>query len=176
MVYEGTNTIKNYKIQKLASEFETIRMKNSDTIAEFHSRLKDIVNSLYNLNEIIPEYRVVKKILKSLLDRFIPKITVIEESKYLNTLKKNKLLGSFQTFETNSLSKSSSQKKESIAFKVKVFQNFDDEVEDIDLDKEEKADLVKNLKKLLRLSKNFKNILKPNRNKNNDRPSNQRVN
>ena len=94
MIYEGTNTVKKSKIQRLTSDFKIIIMKYSKTITEVHSRLKDIVNSLYILNEIIPEYRVVKKILQSLSDRFIPKITFIEEIKDLNTFKENEFLGS----------------------------------------------------------------------------------
>ena len=45
VVYEGTNTVKNSKIQRLTSNFEMIRVKENETITEFHSRLKDIVNS-----------------------------------------------------------------------------------------------------------------------------------
>ena len=68
------------------------------------------------------------------------------------------------------LFKSSSQKKESnIAFKTKIFQNYDDEDEDLDLNEEEMTALATNLKKFLRLNKNSKNYSnKPNRNKNNE--------
>lgn len=119
MIYEGISTVKNSKIQRLTSDFELIRMKENETITEFHSRLKDIVNSLYNLDEVIPEYHVVKKILRSLPECFIHKITVIEESKDLNTLKENELLGSLQIFEADVLLKSSSQKKDhNISFKA----------------------------------------------------------
>ena len=52
----------------------------------FHSKLKDIVNFLYNLGKNISESRVVKKILRSLPDKFLPKITAIEESKDLDSL------------------------------------------------------------------------------------------
>ena len=81
MFYEGTNTIKNSKIQRLTSDFETIRMKDGETITNFHSRLKDIVNFLYNLHEIIYEHIIVKKIPRSLSDRLIPKITAIKRVK-----------------------------------------------------------------------------------------------
>lgn len=111
-VYEGTNTVKNSKIQRITSDFGTIRMKENETFTEFHSRLKKHSNSLYNLDEIILEHHVVKKILRSLPKWFIPKITAIKESKDLNSLKENELLGSLQTFEADVLSKSLSQKKD----------------------------------------------------------------
>lgn len=80
-------------------------------------------------------------------DRFIPKIIAIEESKDLNILKENDLLGSFQTFEADVLFKSSSQKKDmNIALKAQQFHNSIDEDEDLDLNEDKMTDLAKNLK------------------------------
>lgn len=154
-------------------------MKENETITEFHIRLKDIVNSLYNLDEVIPEYHVVKKILRSLPECFIHKITVIEESKDLNTLKENELLGSFQIFEADVLLKSSSQKKDhNISFKAQQSHNSDvedDDDDDLDLNDDEIALLAKNLGKFLRLNKKFNNRpCKPNENNNKRGLSNQR--
>lgn len=66
-----------WETQRPTSEFETISFIDNETFTEFHSKQKDIVNSLHNLNKIIHEHRVVKKILRFLLDQVIPKITVI---------------------------------------------------------------------------------------------------
>ncbi|KAM7519319.1 hypothetical protein LguiB_018281 [Lonicera macranthoides] len=135
-----------------------IKMKDNETITEFHTRLKDIVNSLYNLNEIIPEHRVVKKILRSLPERFIPKITAIEGSKDLNALKENELLGSLQTFEADVFSKSSFQKKDkTFAFKVQQSQNLEieNDDDDLELNDDEMALITKNFGKFLRLNKQF---------------------
>ena len=52
-----------------------------------------------------------KKSYGLLLDRFLPKITDIEESKNLDSLTENELIGSLQTFESNRLSKYKTQKK-----------------------------------------------------------------
>lgn len=59
--------------------------------------------------------------LRSLPNRFVYKVTAFEESKYLNILTKNDLLGSPQTFEANVLNKNSSKnlnKEKSIAFRA----------------------------------------------------------
>lgn len=69
-------------------------MEEDESFNAFHSRLKDIVNYLHNLGEIISKSRVVKKIIRSLPDRCLPKVTTIEESKDLNSLTKNELIGS----------------------------------------------------------------------------------
>ena len=46
---------------------------------EFYAKLKDMVNSAFNLRETIPEPKIVRKVLRSLLKRFHAKITAIEE-------------------------------------------------------------------------------------------------
>ncbi|WP_375682424.1 hypothetical protein [Bartonella sp. AP28SXKL] len=86
--FEGNTSVKNSKIQRLTTEFELIRMSETEAFDQFHKRLRHIVNTLDNLGEKIQENRVVKKILRSLPNQFVPKITAIEESKDLNKLSK----------------------------------------------------------------------------------------
>ena len=59
---------------------------------EFYAKLKDIVNSTFNLEETIPEPKVVRKVLRSLPERFHVKITAIEESKDTDKIPLTKLL------------------------------------------------------------------------------------
>ena len=51
--YEGTKAVKTVKLQKLTSVFEEIRMEEDETFDEFYAKLKDIVNSAFNLGESI---------------------------------------------------------------------------------------------------------------------------
>ncbi|CAL2236812.1 unnamed protein product [Prunus armeniaca] len=96
-------------------QFETIMMDENETISEFYAKLCIIVNACSSLGEKIPEDRVVKNILRSLPQRFQPKITAIEEIHDLNTLKVQELIGSIQTYEMKHLSP---KKSKSVAFKV----------------------------------------------------------
>ena len=48
-----------------------------ETFDEFYAKLKDIMNSAFNLGEFIMESKIVRKILRSLPERFHAKITVI---------------------------------------------------------------------------------------------------
>ena len=61
--------------------------------------LKDIVNSAFNLGEQILELKIVRKILRSLLERFHAKITDVEESKDLDSIPLTKLIGILQTYK-----------------------------------------------------------------------------
>ncbi|KAB1227705.1 hypothetical protein CJ030_MR1G005712 [Morella rubra] len=99
--HEGTKTVKNSKLQMLTTKFEEIRMKEDETFDEFYAKLNDIVNSSYNLGEKIPEHRVVRKVMRSLPERFRSKVTAIEESKDLDTVKIEELVGSLQTYEVS---------------------------------------------------------------------------
>ena len=84
--YEGTKAIKTVKFQRLTSSFEEIRMEEDETFDEFYAKLKDIVNSAFNLGECIVESKIVRKILRSLPKRFHAKITVIEEVKNIDQI------------------------------------------------------------------------------------------
>ena len=75
--YEGTKAVKTVKPQQLTSSFEEIRMEEDETFDEFYAKLKDIVNSAFNHGECIAESKIVKKILRFLLERFHTNIIVI---------------------------------------------------------------------------------------------------
>ena len=66
---------------------------------KFYAKFKDIVNSAFNLGETIPEPKIVRKVLKSLPERFHAKITAIEESKDIDKIPLIELVGNLQTYE-----------------------------------------------------------------------------
>ena len=55
-------------------------MEEDESFDEFYAKFKDIVNSAFNLEETIPEPKIVRKMLRSLPEKFHAKITTIEES------------------------------------------------------------------------------------------------
>ena len=61
--YEGTKAVKTVKFQRLTSNFVEIRMKEDETFNEFYAKLKDVVNSTFNLGESIVESKIVRKSL-----------------------------------------------------------------------------------------------------------------
>ena len=79
--YKGIKVVKTVKLQRLTSSFEEIRMEEDETFDEFYAKLKNIVNSAFNLGKSIVEAKIVRKILRSLHKRFHAKITTIEEVK-----------------------------------------------------------------------------------------------
>ena len=74
-------------------------MEEDESFNEFYTKLKDIVNSAFNLGKTILEPKIVRKVLKSLLERFHAKITAIEESKETDKIPLIELVGNLQTYE-----------------------------------------------------------------------------
>ena len=97
--YEGTKAVKDSKLQRLTTRFEEIKIEEDESFDEFYAKLKDIVNSTFNSGETIPEPKVVRKVLKSLPERFHTKIIAIEESKDIDSIPLIKLVGNLQTCE-----------------------------------------------------------------------------
>ena len=91
--YEGTKAVKDSKLQRLTTSFEEIKMEEDESFDELYAKLKDIVNSAFNLRETIPEPKIVRKVLRSLPERFHAKITAIEESKDIDKIPLTELVG-----------------------------------------------------------------------------------
>ena len=49
--YEGTKAVKDSKLQRLTTSFEEIKMEEDKSFDKFYAKLKDIVNSIFNLGE-----------------------------------------------------------------------------------------------------------------------------
>ena len=69
-------------------------MVKDETFDEFYAKLNDIVNSTFNLGEVYEEPKIVRNILRSLTEDFRLKVTVITESKDVNTITVDELVGS----------------------------------------------------------------------------------
>ena len=74
-------------------------MEEDESFDEFYAKLKDIVNSTFNFGETVLEPKIVRKVLRSLLERFHAKITAIKESKDIDKISLTKLVGNSQTYK-----------------------------------------------------------------------------
>ena len=117
--YEGTKAIKDSKFQRLTTSFEEIKMEEVESFDEFYAKLKDIVNSAFNLGETIPEPKIVRKVLRSVPERFHAKIMAIEESKDIEKIPLTELVGNLQTYKLRLSRIGKSGKGKSMALKAK---------------------------------------------------------
>ena len=81
------SAIKVSKLQMFTTKFKNIMTRENKKFSFFYSKLSDIVNSSFNLGEPIPNSKVVRKILGSLLERFRPKFTAIKESEDIDSMR-----------------------------------------------------------------------------------------
>ena len=116
---EGTEAVKDSKLQRLTTSFEEIKMEEDQSFDEFYAKLKDIVNLAFNLGETILEPKIVRKVRRSLPKRFHAKIIVIEESKDIDKIPLTELVGNLQTYELDLTRIGKSSKSKSMALKAK---------------------------------------------------------
>ena len=112
------------------------------TFDEFYAKLKDIVNSAFNLRESIAESKIVRKILRSLLEKFHAKITAIEEVKDIDKIHMIELVGNLQTYEIGLGVMGKGEKSRYLALKgiEEEIDNSKDEDESEDEDKDDDKD------------------------------------
>ena len=94
-------------------------MEGDESFDEFYTKFKDIENSAFNLGKTILELKIVRKVLRSLLERFHAKITAIEESKDIDKIPLTELVGNLQTYELGLSRIRKSSKSKSMALKAK---------------------------------------------------------
>ena len=85
--YEGTKKVKDAKLQMLTTRFEDLRMSEDESFVSFYSKLNEVVIGKFNLGEKTEDSKVIRKILRSLLESFRAKVTAIEKSKDFDEIK-----------------------------------------------------------------------------------------
>jgi hypothetical protein len=98
-IFKGDERVKRVRLQSLRGEFEALHMKDGESVSDYFSRLLVIVNGLKRNNEKVNDIRVVEKVLRSLSSKFEHVIIAIKESKDLEKLTIEELLGSLQVHE-----------------------------------------------------------------------------
>jgi DNA polymerase III sliding clamp (beta) subunit (PCNA family) len=74
-------------------------MLKDETFNEFYTKISDLRNFMVSLGKMVLDAKLIKKIIRSLPERFKIKVTTIEESKDLDSMKIEELLGSLQTYK-----------------------------------------------------------------------------
>ena len=77
--YEGASKVKQSKLQTYKGQFEILKMKEEEKIAEYLLRVDEIVNVNRGLGGVIKEREVVDKVLRTLPMKYDSKLSTLEE-------------------------------------------------------------------------------------------------
>ncbi|KAK3023450.1 hypothetical protein RJ639_042662 [Escallonia herrerae] len=97
--YHGDDKVRAINLQTLTRDFENMKMKENETLAEFFTKFMDLINQMKSLGEDISNKRIVEKVLISLPEKFDPKVAIIEETKDIFELGVQELMASLKSYE-----------------------------------------------------------------------------
>eukprot|EP00253_Pinus_taeda_P025918 PITA_25918 len=91
--------VKTAKLQMLRRDFETLSMKESNTIDSFFTQVIGLITQIRYHGEILEERRIVEKILRCLPSRFEVVVVAIKETKDLSQFTVDELSASLMSHE-----------------------------------------------------------------------------
>eukprot|EP00253_Pinus_taeda_P015959 PITA_15959 len=113
--YEGDEQVKRAKLKTLRIQYETLKMYNDESVANYFLRVDEVVNCMKNLGEEIKEAIVVEKVLRSLSPKFESKLSVIEKKENVRILTMSHLHGILTAYE---MRKGGPSDRREVAFKA----------------------------------------------------------
>ncbi|MCH98477.1 retrovirus-related Pol polyprotein from transposon TNT 1-94, partial [Trifolium medium] len=97
--FQGSTKVKRAQLQALRGEFETLRMKEDESVNDYFGRVLATVNKMKIQGETMEQRIVVEKILRSMTRKFNYVVCAIEESNNVETLSIDELQGSLLVHE-----------------------------------------------------------------------------
>ncbi|XP_074374550.1 uncharacterized protein LOC141714932 [Apium graveolens] len=95
----GADKEKEAKAQTLKSEFESLRMKDSEKLDDLCMRLNGLVTNIRALGKTMAEEYVVKKLIRAIPTKFLQITSAIEQFGNLKTMSVEEVMGSLRAHE-----------------------------------------------------------------------------
>ena len=98
-MHMGAERVKDGNVQTLKMEFKGLRMKESESVDNFASRLTTIVNQIQALGEEFEEAYAVKKFLRAVPNKSLQIASTIEQFGDLKTMTMEEVIGRLKAHE-----------------------------------------------------------------------------
>ena len=109
VAHEGTNQVKQSRIELLMRKYELFEMSDKETVMEMYTRFAHITNKMKLLGKSFTTEELVRKILRFLPQSRETKVIAIQEAKKMDEISLDELIGNLQTYD---LRKKSQVKKD----------------------------------------------------------------
>ncbi|XP_076924272.1 uncharacterized protein LOC143586673 [Bidens hawaiensis] len=109
----GVERVKKARLSTLRAEFESLKMKDGETIDDFLGKLNGLVSKAVTLGATIAESDMVGKLLDSMPDRFIQIVATIEQCYDVDSMKLGEAIGRLKAYEEQIKGKDDSSIKDS---------------------------------------------------------------
>ena len=116
--YQGTARVKRAQLQALRRDFETLQMKEGESVMSYCARTMEISNKMRFHGEKMNDVTIVEKILRSLTPKYDYVVCSIEESKDIDELSLDELQSSLLVHEQKMNRSSTSEEQ---ALKASTF-------------------------------------------------------
>ncbi|VFQ91641.1 unnamed protein product [Cuscuta campestris] len=151
VTYEGTDQVREAKIDFLTQEYEMFKMKEHEKIDDMFDRFSKIVNDLHALKKTYTDRDLVRKILRSLTSEWRSKAHAIYESIGTSNVTIDGLRGDLKTYESTILNPSLNDQRKGITLKAVKESTMNDSSDD-----DEFKLIMKKFCKLLKKKENVK--------------------
>ncbi|XP_070054143.1 uncharacterized protein [Nicotiana tomentosiformis] len=153
VTYEGTNKVKETRINLLVRDYELFQMKDDESVEEIFFRFSKILGDLKSFGRPIKSGEQVRKILRSLPTIWQPKVIALE-CQDLGKISYDKLRGDLIALEKTHLDRQIQEKKKTVSFKATV----------AELENEEEEEGGEQYENIAMLSQVVTSIMRRNRN------------
>ncbi|XP_061999103.1 uncharacterized protein LOC133716406 [Rosa rugosa] len=97
--FRGDPKVRSVKLKSIRRDFEYTRMKDDELLKDYFTRLSDVMNQMKSYGEDLPSRKVVQKILISLTPKYDPIVSVLIETKDMETTGIQDIIGSIKAFD-----------------------------------------------------------------------------
>ncbi|KAD6119931.1 hypothetical protein E3N88_11202 [Mikania micrantha] len=102
----GVERVMEARLQSLRTEFDSIRMKEGETVDDYVAKLLGIASKSATLGSAIEESSLVRKLLTSMPDNFLNMVATIEQLVDLKIVRFQEVVGRLKAYEERSCPKS----------------------------------------------------------------------